>query len=141
MTNKNLEQKTESKLKKFVKNLDVLVPMKSIFINPEKWSFRKKCINGLCTLALIFGYLPLSVGYEEANPLKIPSAIKEDWARQKILQNEYQIQKEFFPSKLYQKVAGEDGVIDAQEFKNFYAKADSIGGISYRNLSKSYNKK
>ena len=112
--------KNESKLGKIVKNLDVLVPFKMAFISEEsEKSITKRITNGIFSLALTMVYLPLSVVLENANPLKWPEIYKQDMLEKQQVRVEYSGQVEAFHSKLYKELAGEDRIIDLQEFKNF----------------------
>jgi len=65
---------------------------------------------------------------------------EDNHARRGIVKK-YKARKQAFPSKLYQQVAGEDGVIDSLEFKNFYEKVDNIARTNYPRLSEFYNKR
>ena len=142
---RNIEEKTsEGKLKKFVKNLDVLVPFKGIyerFIKKDSsWSVRKTFDQTAISALLTGAYLSMA-GSIGPNPFNWSKIIEDNHARQDSIRNEYQIKKQAFPSNLYQEIAGDAGVIDSQEFADFYSKADSVGGICYPKLSEFYNKK
>lgn len=87
-------------------------------------------------LAFGLNYLAMGLSYGEFNPLKYMDAFRKESLRNESKKH----QQKVFPSQLYNKVAGEDGLIDSTEFASFYSKADSVGGIYYPKLSDFYNK-
>ena len=138
MTN---EIKNESKLGKIVKNLDVLVPFKmSVLSEKSEKSLTKRIINGIFSCTLLFGYIPGSSTFENANPLKWPEIYKQNQLREQQVKAEYLALKETWQSKIYKKFTGQDGVMDFQEFKNFYGEIDSLG-IYWLKSNRVYNKK
>ncbi|MFB5638575.1 MAG: hypothetical protein ACE5RF_09230 [Nitrosarchaeum sp.] len=132
---KNIEEKTK-------KNFDwkALVPF--VGMKGRSWSNSEVLLSvasSIVAQVTIPFYAAFAIGYGP-NPGKWAEGIHADAIRRDSVENVSQMQKEEFPSYLYQEISGEDGVIDSTEFANFYKKADSVNGIYYPKLSEFYSR-
>lgn len=115
----------ESKLKKIVKNLDVLIPFKGMyerFINEDSgWSAMKIYVQSMFSAGLTGIYISAAI-LIHPNPLKWSKTIEENHLKADSIRKEYYIKKEAFLSQLYQQIAGSDGIMDSTEFMKFTTK-------------------
>jgi len=136
------EKVKESKLKKFIKNLDVLIPFKGFyerFVNKDSnWS-QEKIFDQSMTSAVLIGLYLSAATLIHPNPLKWSKIIKENHLKADSIQIESRMKKEAFPSQLYRQIAGSDGVMDSAEFMKFYKKADSTHAMNYSRMKEIFN--